>query len=217
MSMISQWCRYCGVENRLDAKSCYYCGKPLGAPDQRQQVSQQQQQNFAPQQTGKRSIWRSSRIFVPLSIICLVLIVGVAAILVYFHFNSSSGQSNQSSNMMIIWRSVPNSFTQQDQQSIQTALEFVLSASNPSSVAGHIYTIIDVQRQGDWANFSANEQVSQGTQPLATEPLFFLAHLQGSTWNVWLPGSSGFCNELKLTPDTLLDPIDKHYFRGCYQ
>jgi hypothetical protein len=217
MSMISQWCRYCGVENRPDATACYRCGRPLVVLNQRQQVPQSEQQNVAPQQSGRRNIGRSSRLFVPLSIICLVLIVGVGATLLYFHINSSSSNNNPPSNVTIIWRSVPNAFTQQDQQSIQIALQSALSASNSSSVAGHTFTIIDAQRQGDWVNLSAKEQASQSTQPIATEPLFFLAHLQGTTWNVWMPGSSGFCSELKQTPDTLLDPIDKHYFRGCYQ
>lgn len=157
---------------------------------------------------SRRMNWRSPRFLFPLIAVVLLLIAGI--VIVYLRSNSSAA-------ITIAWQSPPTSFTQQDQQSIQTALQTALLASNLSDIAGHEYTIIDAQRQGNWANFAANERVSQDAQPIATEPLFFLAHLQGTDWNVWLPGSPGFCDELKQTPDTLLDPIDKHYFSDCYQ
>jgi hypothetical protein len=107
-------------------------------------------------------------------------------------------------------------FTQQDQQDIQTALNSELSTPNPGSRAGHEFTIIDAQRQGDWAIFSANERMSHDAPPIPTEPLFFLAHRQGTSWTIWIPSSPHFCDQLKQLPDTLLAPSDKHYFLGCY-
>lgn len=152
--------------------------------------------------------WRSPRLLLPVLGVLLVLSAGV---LVMYLRNSTP------SDISIVWQSTSTSFAQQDQQSIEAALRSALQASNSTDITDYRYTIIDAQRQGDWANFTANESMIQSGKLIATEPLFFLAHLQGSNWNVWLPGSSVFCNELKQTPGTLLDSIDKHYFIGCNQ
>jgi hypothetical protein len=150
--------------------------------------------------------WRSRRVLVPLLIVCIVLIIGIAVVYL---------RGSASANPTIFWQASTQSFTQQEQQAIQTAFRSSFVAANPTGIAENAFTIIDAQRQGDWADFSLNERVSQNTQSIATEPLFFLAHLQAGTWMVWLPSSPGFCDQLKQTPDTLLDPIDKQYFRGC--
>src|SRR5207237_10179602 len=94
--------------------------------------------------------WPSPRLLVPLAIVCLVLVVGVGATLVYLH------NSNPSSDITLVCQSAPTSFSQQDQQIIQTALQSALLASNPARITGHESTIIDEQRQGDWDNYSAN-------------------------------------------------------------
>lgn len=117
-----------------------------------------------------------------------------------------------SPQITIVWQTTTPSFTQQDQQNIQTALQSIFSTQHPGSVTGHIFTIIDGQRRGDWAIFSANERVNASSAPIPTEPLFLIAHQQGTTWTIWLPGSSGFCDQLKQVPDTLLDATDKGYF-----
>ncbi len=92
MSTISQWCRYCGVENRLGAKSCSLCGRPLGAADQREQVPQPQQENIFPQQNGSKTTWRSPRFFLmALLIICAVLAV-FAGIGIYLIHHSQTGE-----------------------------------------------------------------------------------------------------------------------------
>jgi hypothetical protein len=153
--------------------------------------------------------WRSPRVLIPLILVLLLLVGGGLAFV--FLRSPSSPQTS------IAWKAPSNNFTQQDQQGIQAALKSALLASRGESVTGHIFTIIDAERQGDWADLSANEQTSANTQPIATEPIFFLAHVQSTTWSVWLPISPGFCDQLKQTPDTLLDSVDKHYFLGCYQ
>jgi len=146
--------------------------------------------------------WHSPRFFLPLIVIFIVVIVGV----VFVYIRSTS------TDITIAWQPTSPSFSQQEQQDIQTAMKSVILAPNPQRFAGHEFTIIDAQRQGDWAIFSANERVGQNTQPIAGEPIFFLANRQGTTWTVWLPSSSGFCDHLKQIPDTLLNPTDKAYF-----
>ena len=202
MSTISQWCRYCGVENRLGAKFCYLCGRLLVAPDQRQQVPQQRQQNVPSQKSESRTSWRSSRFLLIILVVFIVLIGVVLAV----------GYVRSRTDITTVWQASVTSFAQQDQQEIQTALKSSLFSSNPGRITGHEFTIIDAQRQGDWAIFSANQHVSHDAQPMPTEPLFFLAHQQGTTWTVWLPSSPDFCDQLKQVPDTLLDATDKGYF-----
>lgn len=149
--------------------------------------------------------WRSPRFLIPLLIVSVLLIIGIGVAIVYLRGNTSA-------NITIIWQAHSTVFTQQDQQDIQTALKSSLLASNLGNVAGNEFTIIDAQRQGDWAIFSASERVSHNTQPIPTEPLFFLAHQQGTRWTIWLPGSTDFCDQLKQVPGTLLNAIDKGYF-----
>jgi len=180
-------------------------------PKQKQEVLLQQQQNVASQQKGVygrrgKTImnWRLLRSLILLLIIFVVLIgAGVTGIYIF---------NRASTDISIVWQSSPTSLTQQDQQSIQDGLKSALLAANPGNIAGHEFTIIDAQRQGDWAIFSASERVSHDVQPLPTEPLFFLAHQQGTIWTIWLPGSPTFCNQLKQVPDTLLNATDKGYF-----
>src|SRR6266478_9711395 len=143
--------------------------------------------------------WRSPRLLIPLLIVGVLLIIGIGVAVVYL-------RSSTSAKITIIWQAHSTAFTQQDQQDIQAAWKNALLSSNPSSIAGHEFTIVNAQRQKDWAIFSANERVSQDAPPIATEPLFFLARQQGTTWTVWIPSTPGFCNELKQLPDTLLDP-----------
>ena len=153
--------------------------------------------------------WRSKRVLIPFFIVCIVLIIGIGVAIAYL-------RNSTSVDVTIVWQVPTTSFTQQDQQAIQNAWAPELLASSPSSLTGHEFTIISAQRQGNWAIFSANERVSASASPISTEPLFFIARLQGTTWTVQTPSSSGFCAVLKQVPDTLLDPIDKHYFLGCY-
>jgi len=149
--------------------------------------------------------WRSKRVLVPLLIVCIILIIGIGVAVVYL-------RSSASTDITIVWQSTPATFTQQDRQDIQTAWKTALLAPNPNRLAGHEFTIIDAQRKSDWAIFDAVERVSHDVQPIATEPLFFIAHLQGSIWTIWIPSSTGFCSELKQVPDTLLNATDKSLF-----
>jgi hypothetical protein len=193
------------------------CGERLiTTPDQRREVPQQQQKNSISQIKrandirGRTSMnWCSRRLLILLVVIFLILIgIGVTG---FYFLNKTSA------DVTIVWQSSSTSFTQQDQQNIQAGLKSELLAANSGNIAGHEFTIIDAQRQGDWAIFSASEQVNQDAKPIPTEPVFFIAHQQGTMWTVWMPGLSHFCDQLKHVPDQLLDPIDKHYFRGCYQ
>lgn len=149
--------------------------------------------------------WRLPRKFLPVLLILVVLIVGIGFAVVYI-------RSHSSANISIIWQINTPAFTAQDQQDILRALNSALSTPNLGTVAGHEFTIIDAQRQGDWATLSAVERVSHDAQPIQTEPSFFLVHRQGTTWSAWLPNSSGFCDQLKQVPDTLLNATDKGYF-----
>jgi Na+-transporting methylmalonyl-CoA/oxaloacetate decarboxylase gamma subunit len=151
--------------------------------------------------------WRSPRFILIFLLLLIVLIIGIGVAVVF---------TRSRANITIAWQAPTTSFTQQDQQDIQNAWEPALLASNPSSLSGHKFTIISAQREGDWAIFSANERVGANAEPIPTEPLFFIAHLQGTTWTVQTPSSSGFCDMLKQVPETLLDSTDKHYFQGCY-
>lgn len=205
MSTISQWCRYCGVENRPDAKSCYLCGRPLVALNQRQEIPQQQQQNGASQQSGSRTSWHSPRSLLIMLVVCIGLVVGTVATLVYLHI------SNPPSNITIVWQSAPSSFTQQDQQAIEKALQDSIAAQAKDVPRPSEIDIITTEREGDWAIFSTQQKTSS-TEVLATEPGFFIAHNQGSSWSLLLPGTPNFCDQLKQIPDTLLAPIDKRYF-----
>jgi len=120
--------------------------------------------------------------------------------------------SKQSGDMTTVCQSSTVSFTQQDQQNIESAWKTALLAPNPSRIAGHEFTIVKVRRQDDWAIFDAVERVSHDAPAIAPEPLFFIAHLQGSIWTIWIPSSTGFCNELKQVPDALLNGTDKSLF-----
>src|SRR5690349_3333366 len=126
--------------------------------------------------------WRSSRFF-PFLVILLLLVIGIGITAVYILARTSP-------NITIVWQVSTTQFTQQDQQDIQTAWKTLLVTPNPSPIAGHEFTIIDAQRQGEWAIFSANERVTHDAQPIATEPLFFIAHRQGTTWTVSISSSS---------------------------
>src|SRR5438874_9333898 len=109
--------------------------------------------------------WRSLRFRLLLLVVFLALIVGVGLAVLYVRSRS---------DITVVWQTSKPSFTQKDQQNIQTALKSVISTQNPGSVTGHEFTIIDAQRQGDWAIFSANERVNSDMPPIPTEPLFFL-------------------------------------------
>lgn len=146
-----------------------------------------------------------------LLLVSLTLIIGIGIAAIIYFLNRSSN------DITIAWQTSTTAFTQQELQDIQNAWKTTLLSPNPNSVAGHTFTIINAQRQGDWAIFSANERIQQETTPIPTEPLFFIAHRQSTGWNVSTPSSPTFCNQLKQLPDTLLDPTDKHYFLGCYQ
>lgn len=150
--------------------------------------------------------WRSPRILVIFLIVLLVLVIGVGSVIIYLHSTSP--------DITIVWQTSLPSLSQQDRQNIQNAWETDLMASSPhaSTIAGHTFTIINVKRQGDWAIFSANERVNPTAQPIASEPLFFLAHLHGTKWAVWIASSQGFCQELEQVPDTLLNFTDKRLF-----
>ncbi|HVB21135.1 MAG TPA: hypothetical protein VNG51_04235 [Ktedonobacteraceae bacterium] len=155
--------------------------------------------------------WRSPRFLILYLIVFLALVIGVGVVIIYLRSTST--------DITIVWQTSPTSFAQQDRQGIQNAWEADLTApsSSPGTITNHTFTIITAHRQGDWAIFSANERVNPNGQPIPTEPLFFLAHLQDGNWVVWIPSSAGFCQELNQVPDTLLDSGDKHYFLGCYQ
>lgn len=137
-------------------------------------------------------------------LLLLVLLVCIFGVGLYIHNTASQ-------TITVIWQGHSQAFTQQDQQDIQNDWKNALLSSNSSHIAGHEFAITNAQRQGTWAIFSANEKESPSTQPLP-EPLFFLAHLQGTTWVVWIPSSLGFCEELKQVPDTLLNATDKQLF-----
>jgi hypothetical protein len=99
MSTISQWCRYCGVENRPDAKSCYLCGKPLVAPNPRQQVPPQQPKNFTSQQkmmynSRRKSTlnWRLPRFLIIVAILIFLVLAGGLG----YHLYQRSHSQNQS-------------------------------------------------------------------------------------------------------------------------
>lgn len=143
----------------------------------------------------------------------LILLVGGGATFVLLRSHSTASPPHIS----IVWQVSTSAFSQQDQQAIQTAFIAALMAADGASITGDTFTIIDAERQDDWADLSANEQTSANTQPIATEPIFFLAHVQRTTWSVWLPTSPDFCDQLKQAPDSLLDSVDKHHFLGCYQ
>ena len=149
--------------------------------------------------------WRSARFLVPLLVVGVLLIIGIGVAVVYL-------RSSTSATITIVWQAHSTAFAQQDQQDIQSAWKAALQAPNSSSITGHEFTIVNAQRQGDWAIFSAVERISHNAKPIPTEPLFFLAHRQGTMWTVWIPSSPGFCNELKQVPDMLLNATDKELF-----
>jgi hypothetical protein len=72
MSTVSLWCRYCGVENRPFAKSCYICGKPLVAPNPRQQVPLRRR-NIV--QMKKRGFWLSAYLYFSLFTLLLTIVI----------------------------------------------------------------------------------------------------------------------------------------------
>ncbi len=114
MSTAFRRCRSCGARNRLGAKVCYLCGAPFPIPDQKQQVplqkrgiQRQQQRSISQQREGimlsssglnkpntRRKAtrgWRSPRLFLPLLLVFLVLIVGIGLAVVYLHTNTTGG------------------------------------------------------------------------------------------------------------------------------
>src|SRR5437660_64174 len=102
MSTISQWCRYCGVENRLDAKSCYHCGRILVAHDQRQEEPQQQPKNFTSRQrmmyksrVKSTMKLRSPRVLWLIAIIGIILTGSVGG---WIYLSHQSNQPQNSSN-----------------------------------------------------------------------------------------------------------------------
>lgn len=181
--------------------------------------------NYATMHRGRDSHMEDSpkvghkrRFLFVLLIVALVILVVGGFVFVYDLRTSTNTTTATPTTITIVWKASTTSFTQQDLKNIQIALQSVLLAPpNPHPIAGHEFTIIDAQRQGSWVILSANERVNTNANPIPTEPLFFIVHQQGANWAVWTPGLAHFCDQLKQIPDTLLDPIDKHYFRGCYQ
>src|SRR6266705_1898593 len=100
--------------------------------------------------------WRSRRFLLPLLLIFIVFVVGAGLAIVYLRTHAP---------ITTVWQTSTKQFTQQDQQALQTALSSALSTQNPGNVAGHEFTIIDAQRQGDWAILSANERVGHDSPP----------------------------------------------------
>src|SRR5690348_2304370 len=90
--------------------------------------------------------WRSKHVLIPLFIVCIVLIIGIGVAVAYL-------RSSTSAAITIVWQAPTKSFTQQEQQAIQTAFRSALVAENPAGIANSAFTIIDAQRQGDWAEF----------------------------------------------------------------
>jgi hypothetical protein len=202
MSTISQWCRYCGVENRSDAKSCYHCGRPLDAPDKRQQDPQPQQKNVASQQSERRVIiWRSTNFFVLLALLALCLIIGTSAIII--HLRSSSVPT-------VVWKVSSKDFSSQEQNDLTAAMKIAFGGITKQSPSIDTFSITSADRNGDWVVYYATPQ--EGSKVIGTQPMFFIAHREQGNWLVWLGTSPQFCAKLKQVPDSLFSPENKSYF-----
>jgi hypothetical protein len=157
-----------------------------------------------PQPTPRLRSRASRRLAVIGTIVVVLLLIGVVAIVLFLRSRPPS--------LHIVWQAPATSslFSIQDKQSIEGAL----TAAQPTSTSAPTnleVDIINAQREGDWAVFSATGR-SPSNSSTSDEPGFFIAHHEGATWAVFFPGSPHFCDELQHVPDTLLAPIDKSYF-----
>jgi hypothetical protein len=139
-------------------------------------------------------------------IVVSLLLVGAVAIVLYLR--------SQPPTLHVVWQAptASNLFSPQEEQAIDAALAAPQTSTSTTSTAptNLEIDIISAQREGDWATFSA--QAHAGQDFTSDEPGFFIAHYDGSTWTVYVPGSALFCEQLQHIPNTLLAPIDKSYF-----
>lgn len=150
-----------------------------------------------------------ARWFFLLVVIFVVVVLSGAGLVLYLtHRGSTAAQSSLS----VVWKVSGSDFTQQDEQAIEKAVQDSIATQARNVPRPAEIDIISAQRQGDWATFSTQQHMSSSTPALGTEPGFFIAHKQGSSWSLLLPGTPNFCNQLQQVPDTLLAPVDKSYF-----
>jgi len=110
----------------------------------------------------------------------------------------------------ILWKAPTASFSTSDMEDIETALQSSLSQPVPSEapVTGMYFTIFAANRDTTWASFYASTSTTLHGLPLATDPLFFIAHYANSIWSVSQATTPGFCNEIGQMPKTLLNGND---------
>lgn len=154
--------------------------------------------------------WRSPHLLILLLIVCVVLVLSGMTLAFYLTHRETVSTSTTHA-IPVDWMVSTTAFTQQDQQAIEKAIQDTIAAQSKDVPRPSEIDIITSQREGDWATFTTQQKTSN-SEVLSTEPGFFIAHRQGSSWSLLLPGTSGFCDQLKQVPNTLLAPIDKRYF-----
>jgi hypothetical protein len=152
---------------------------------------------------------RSLRWLILLLIVCVALALSGAGLA--FYLTHQSTVSSSTPPLSVIWKVSTTAFTQEDQQTIGKAVQNAIAAQAKDVPRPSEIDIITAQREGDWATFNTQQKTSSA-EVLPAEPGFFLAHKQGSSWSLLLPGTPTFCGQLTQVPDTLLAPIDKRYF-----
>lgn len=153
--------------------------------------------------------WRLQHLLILLLVVCILLILSGAGLAFYLTHQATA--STPAHTLPVVWDTSTTAFTQQDHQAIEKAVQNTILAQGKDIPRPSEIDILIAQREGDWATFTT-QQKTANTQVLATEPGFFLAHKQGSSWSLLLPGTPGFCDQLKQVPDTLLAPVDKRYY-----
>ena len=152
--------------------------------------------------------WRPWLVLSSVAVVVLIALVGGGA---YY-------LTHRQSEVSVSWQARAG-LSPQDKHSIASALTVARDAGQPVlSTDGYAgqpqFVITRVQRVGGWAILNAAVRVPSGSAVVATEPLFFIAQHSGTGWSLSFPGSTRFCEQLRMLPAGLQDPGQNQYF-GC--
>ena len=142
----------------------------------------------------------------------LIILVVCAALVVLFIAALGLARLVTRPSVQVAWNAPGSDFSPSDKQSIKDHLGTALQSAGQSTTGSFTFTIAFAQRQGDQAIMSITLSDRASGTVIAGEPLFAIAHHQSSDWTVWVPGSPGFCDQLRLLPTTLFDPSDSEFF-----
>lgn len=156
---------------------------------------------------------RRSSTSLAVATVILIVLAGLAGTAIYHFLYGSSAHAS------VVWRTTGAGLDVADERSIDGGLIAARDAGEPALAIGGAgsqpqFVIIQVQRSGHWAVLNAVVRASRSGGVIAAEPVFFIAHHQGSGWALAFPGSAAFCGRMHQLPPELVHTVDYKYF-GC--